>query len=119
MHARRRAHAASTSPSSAPPTASEPSAPAACAWCEIDGSHGHAGVLHHAGRRRDEGDAPRTPKLRQLRRGVMELYISDHPLDCLTCAANGDCELQDHGRRRSACARCATATRATTTSSRR
>ena len=36
-----------------------------------------------------------TPKLKQLRRGVMELYISDHPLDCLTCAANGDCELQD------------------------
>jgi formate dehydrogenase major subunit len=28
-------------------------------------------------------------------RGVMELYISDHPLDCLTCSANGDCELQD------------------------
>jgi formate dehydrogenase major subunit len=36
-----------------------------------------------------------TERLRQLRRGVMELYISDHPLDCLTCAANGDCELQD------------------------
>jgi len=36
-----------------------------------------------------------TPKLEELRRGVMELYISDHPLDCLTCAANGDCELQD------------------------
>jgi formate dehydrogenase major subunit len=34
-------------------------------------------------------------KLEKLRRGVMELYISDHPLDCLTCAANGDCELQD------------------------
>ncbi len=34
-------------------------------------------------------------KLARLRRGVMELYISDHPLDCLTCAANGDCELQD------------------------
>ncbi len=34
-------------------------------------------------------------KLKSLRRGVMELYISDHPLDCLTCAANGDCELQD------------------------
>ncbi|MDE1990599.1 MAG: (2Fe-2S)-binding protein, partial [Betaproteobacteria bacterium] len=26
-------------------------------------------------------------KLADLRRGVMELYISDHPLDCLTCAA--------------------------------
>ncbi|RGP38931.1 formate dehydrogenase subunit alpha [Pseudotabrizicola alkalilacus] len=33
--------------------------------------------------------------VRKIRRGVMELYISDHPLDCLTCAANGDCELQD------------------------
>src|SRR6185312_11487933 len=36
-----------------------------------------------------------SPRLAKLRRGVMELYISDHPLDCLTCAANGDCELQD------------------------
>src|SRR5262245_16884822 len=36
-----------------------------------------------------------TPRLAKLRRGVMELYISDHPLDCLTCSANGDCELQD------------------------
>ncbi len=36
-----------------------------------------------------------TPKLADLRRGVMELYISDHPLDCLTCSANGNCELQD------------------------
>jgi len=36
-----------------------------------------------------------TPALHRLRRNVMELYISDHPLDCLTCPANGDCELQD------------------------
>ncbi len=36
-----------------------------------------------------------TDRLARIRRGVMELYISDHPLDCLTCAANGDCELQD------------------------
>jgi formate dehydrogenase major subunit len=33
--------------------------------------------------------------LAKLRRGVMELYISDHPLDCLTCSANGNCELQE------------------------
>jgi len=39
--------------------------------------------------------ATQTPRLAKLRRGTMELYISDHPLDCLTCAANGDCELQD------------------------
>ena len=45
----------------------------------------------------DEGMVVRTqtPRLEKLRRGVMELYISDHPLDCLTCPANGDCELQD------------------------
>ena len=36
-----------------------------------------------------------TPHLEKLRKGVMELYISDHPLDCLTCSANNDCELQD------------------------
>ncbi|HMF07237.1 MAG TPA: formate dehydrogenase subunit alpha [Methylocella sp.] len=35
-----------------------------------------------------------TNRLKALRKGVMELYISDHPLDCLTCAANGNCELQ-------------------------
>ncbi|MGF6276201.1 formate dehydrogenase major subunit [Massilia sp. UYP11] len=34
-------------------------------------------------------------KLQEIRKGVMELYISDHPLDCLTCPANGNCELQD------------------------
>ncbi len=36
-----------------------------------------------------------TDSLARVRKGVVELYISDHPLDCLTCAANGDCELQD------------------------
>src|SRR5687767_12850068 len=36
-----------------------------------------------------------SPALAKLRRGVMELYISDHPLDCLTCTANGNCELQE------------------------
>ena len=36
-----------------------------------------------------------TSKLADIRRGVMELYISDPPLDCLTCPANGHCELQD------------------------
>jgi len=36
-----------------------------------------------------------TDAVARLRRNVMELYISDHPLDCLTCPTNGDCELQD------------------------
>ena len=36
-----------------------------------------------------------SPKLTQLRRGVLDLYISDHPLDCVSCPANGHCELQE------------------------
>src|ERR1043166_2241540 len=34
-------------------------------------------------------------KLTQLRRGVLDLYISDHPLECETCPADNHCELQD------------------------
>ncbi len=67
-----------------------------CRLClvQIDGRRGYpascttpveAGMVIHT----------ETPKLHEIRRGVMELYISDHPLDCLTCPANGDCELQD------------------------
>ena len=50
--------------------------------------------MHYSGGRWDEG-AHTVAEIGELRRGVMELYISDHPLDCLTCPANGDCELQD------------------------
>jgi formate dehydrogenase major subunit len=44
-----------------------------------------------------EGMKVRTesPKLTQLRKGVLELYVSDHPLDCVSCPGNGHCELQD------------------------
>src|SRR6202012_4467024 len=34
-------------------------------------------------------------KLSSLRKGVLDLYISDHPLECVSCPANGHCELQD------------------------
>ncbi len=33
--------------------------------------------------------------LSKLRKNVLELYVSDHPLECVTCPSNGDCELQD------------------------
>ena len=67
-----------------------------CRLClvEIEGRKGYpascttpvaAGMMVHT----------QTRKLADIRRGVMELYISDHPLDCLTCSANGNCELQD------------------------
>src|SRR5690606_17652590 len=34
-------------------------------------------------------------KVRDLRRNIVELVLTDHPLDCLTCEVNGNCELQD------------------------
>ncbi|MBT3971843.1 MAG: formate dehydrogenase subunit alpha [Euryarchaeota archaeon] len=34
-------------------------------------------------------------RLWKLRKGITELYVSEHPLDCSTCTADGDCELQD------------------------
>ncbi len=66
-----------------------------CRLClvEIDGRKGFPASCTTPA---DNGMVVRTqtPKLQELRKGVMELYISDHPLDCLTCSANGDCELQ-------------------------
>ena len=35
-----------------------------------------------------------SPRLARLRRGVTELYLSDHPSDCLTSDTHGECELQ-------------------------
>ncbi len=67
-----------------------------CRLCvvEIEGRKGTPGSCHTTVA---DGMKVKTQseKLAKLRRNTMELYISDHPLDCLTCAANGDCELQD------------------------
>lgn len=35
-----------------------------------------------------------TPGVREARRFVLELLLSDHPLDCMTCDMAGACELQ-------------------------
>ncbi|HEY2591348.1 MAG TPA: formate dehydrogenase subunit alpha [Steroidobacteraceae bacterium] len=40
-----------------------------------------------------------SPQLQKLRRNVVELYVSDHPLDCDTCPADGHCELQNMAER--------------------
>jgi len=36
-----------------------------------------------------------SPKVIEARRFSLELLISDHPLDCMTCEATGNCLLQD------------------------
>jgi formate dehydrogenase major subunit len=67
-----------------------------CRVClvEIEGRKGYpASCTTEA----EEGMEVRTQsaRLEELRRNVVELYVSDHPLDCVSCSANGDCELQD------------------------
>ncbi|MFT5861146.1 MAG: formate dehydrogenase major subunit [Flavobacteriaceae bacterium] len=38
---------------------------------------------------------PSSESILALRKNIMELVLTDHPLDCLTCEVNGNCELQD------------------------
>lgn len=38
---------------------------------------------------------PDSENVKRLRRSIIELVLTDHPLDCLTCEVNGNCELQD------------------------
>ncbi len=33
-------------------------------------------------------------KVKKLRKNIIELVLTDHPLDCLTCEVNNNCELQ-------------------------
>ncbi|MFZ1514164.1 MAG: formate dehydrogenase subunit alpha [Saprospiraceae bacterium] len=37
--------------------------------------------------------------IQKLRKNIIELVLTDHPLDCLTCEVNGNCELQDTAAR--------------------
>jgi formate dehydrogenase major subunit len=34
-------------------------------------------------------------KIKRLRKNIVELVLTDHPLDCLTCEVNHNCELQE------------------------
>jgi len=36
-----------------------------------------------------------TPKVREMRKGVMEFLLINHPLDCPICDQGGECDLQD------------------------
>ena len=36
-----------------------------------------------------------TAKVREARKGVVELLLSNHPADCLNCVRSGNCELQN------------------------
>lgn len=37
---------------------------------------------------------PHSERIQKLRKNIVELVLTDHPLDCLTCEVNNNCELQ-------------------------
>lgn len=67
-----------------------------CRMCVVE-IEGHRGTAASCTTLATEGMVvkTRTDELWKLRRGIVELYVSEHPLDCLTCSANGNCQLQD------------------------
>ncbi|MCL5673101.1 MAG: formate dehydrogenase subunit delta [Deltaproteobacteria bacterium] len=67
----------------------------ACRICAVE-MEGKKGYVYACSAYVSEGMKIKTytEKLFSLKRTLMELYLSDHPNDCLTCPQNLDCELQ-------------------------
>lgn len=74
--------------------------PAGCRICVVD-VEGRRNLAPSCATDVSEGMVVNTHNMRVLnaRRTVLELILSDHPADCLKCAKNGDCELQDMAQR--------------------
>ncbi len=68
-----------------------------CRMCvvEIDGM---PNPVHSCGTTVQDGMVvhTKTDRVENLRRQVMDLFISDHPLDCVVCDKNGSCDLQKY-----------------------
>jgi formate dehydrogenase major subunit len=71
----------------------------ACRVCSVDvalESKGKAKTMASCHTPVGEGQYiyPSSPAIKSLRKNIIELVLTDHPLDCLTCEVNGNCELQ-------------------------
>ncbi|MDX1683940.1 MAG: formate dehydrogenase subunit alpha [Saprospiraceae bacterium] len=70
-----------------------------CRVCSVGvatGSNGHQKTVASCHTPVAEGQRiyPSSPSIKKLRKNIIELVLTDHPLDCLTCEVNGNCELQ-------------------------
>ncbi len=74
--------------------------PASCRMCVVEVA-GRRNLAPACATACMEGMEVHTNTLRVLkaRRTVLELILSNHPHDCLTCAKSGNCELQDLTRK--------------------
>ena len=90
-HARRGAGRSRRARSSAPPTRSSTSVPAACAWSR---SRAARDSRPRAPPKSPPGMKVRTQSeaLTKMRRGVLELYVSEHPMG--SCPDASRCELE-------------------------
>ena len=71
----------------------------ACRVCSVDVSLSAGGTAKafascHTPVTADTYIYPDSPRIQKLRRNIIELVLTDHPLDCLTCEVNNNCELQ-------------------------
>ncbi|MCK5824230.1 MAG: [FeFe] hydrogenase, group A [Ichthyobacteriaceae bacterium] len=70
--------------------------PAGCRVCVVE-VEGRKNLAPSCATKVNEGMVIRTNNMRVInsRRTVMEFILSDHPKDCLVCAKNGVCDLQN------------------------
>ena len=66
----------------------------ACRTCLVEQVGGKPVASCHTQVREGGVYTTRSALLTRLRRNITELIVSDHPLECLDCTANGRCELQ-------------------------
>lgn len=70
-----------------------------CRVCSIDLENPDGTVKTVASCHTPAADGQRiltnSENVKRLRKNIIELVLTDHPLDCLTCEVNGNCELQD------------------------
>ena len=67
----------------------------ACRTCLVEQAGGKPVAACHTPVRDGGSYKTHSPLLTRLRKNITELIVSDHPLECLDCTANGRCELQD------------------------
>ena len=68
-----------------------------CASCRVCMVSAGRGLVPACGTNVKEGMVvnTNTPEALRFRKNVVELLLSDHPQDCLSCSKNGKCELQN------------------------
>ena len=68
-----------------------------CRLCVVE-IEGRRGPTPSCGLKCEDGMVihTRTEQLEEMRRDIIDLFVSDHPLNCVICDKNGNCDLQKY-----------------------